>query len=248
MRGGEEGYPVASLGSMAVIVTSGRRLTMWGLGSAVLVYGLSDIANIFILIKQRASSFLAILVQNIISLGLKWGYMQLTVDRDRLVRTMETQAAIGETSEGGLDRLALSESDGDVRDWFLTEMERAGLSVRIDKTGNMFGRREGKYPDAAPVLVGSHLDSQPNGGIYDGALGVVAALETVRTLDDEGVKTDRPVEVVNWTNEEGTRFQPAKHASGSAVWAGDVSVEEAYETTDKGGVRFEDALDRKSVV
>lgn len=169
--------------------------------------------------------------------------MQLTVDRDRLVRTMETQAAIGETSEGGLDRLALSESDGDVRDWFLTEMERAGLSVRIDKTGNMFGRREGKHPNAAPVLVGSHLDSQPNGGIYDGALGVVAALETVKTLDDEGVETDRPVEVVNWTNEEGTRFQPAEHASGSAVWAGGVSVEQAYETTDKDGVRFEDALE-----
>lgn len=169
--------------------------------------------------------------------------MQLTVDRDRLVHTMERQAGIGETPEGGLDRLALSDSDGAVRDWFLTEMERAGLSVQIDEVGNMFGRRDGSDTGAKPVLVGSHLDSQPNGGIYDGALGVVAALEFARTLDDEGIETDRPIEVVNWTNEEGTRFQPAGQASGSEVWAGNVSVDEAYDTTDEDGVRFEDALE-----
>ena len=169
--------------------------------------------------------------------------MELSLERDRLIRTMQTQAAIGSTAEGGLDRVALSDADREVRDWFADAMSEAGLTVRIDEVGNMFGRREGTRPDAAPVLVGSHLDSQPNGGIYDGALGVVAALELVRTLEDEDVETARPIEIVNWTNEEGTRFQPAGEASGSGVWAGTVPVERAYETTDADGVRFQDALE-----
>jgi N-carbamoyl-L-amino-acid hydrolase len=169
--------------------------------------------------------------------------MQLTLDRDRLVQTMQTQAAIGETPEGGLDRVALSQADSEVRDWFAEAMAEAGLSTRVDAVGNMFGRRTGTDSDAAPVLLGSHLDSQPNGGIYDGALGVVAALEFVRSLDDEGIETERPIEIVNWTNEEGTRFQPAGEASGSQVWAGRASVDQAYETVDEDGVRFEDALE-----
>jgi N-carbamoyl-L-amino-acid hydrolase len=169
--------------------------------------------------------------------------LRLTVDRERLVETMRSQAEIGGTDDGGLDRVALTPADGEVRDWFCGAMRDAGLSVRVDEVGNVFGRREGTDPDAAPVLLGSHLDSQPDGGVYDGALGVVAALEFVRELDARDIRTRRPVEVVDWTNEEGTRFQPAAAASGSRVWAGEATPEEAYDTTDADGVRFEDALE-----
>jgi N-carbamoyl-L-amino-acid hydrolase len=166
----------------------------------------------------------------------------MDIDRSRLVETMKEQAEIGATEDGrGLDRLTLSDADREVRDWFREQLEAAGLAVRVDEMGNTFGRREEADPDAATVLVGSHLDSQPSGGIYDGALGVVAALEFVRTLDDEGIETERPVEVVNWTNEEGSRFQPAMMSSG--VWAGEIPLEQAYETTDSDGTRFVDALE-----
>lgn len=138
---------------------------------------------------------------------------ELNIDRERLVEMMRTQAEIGGTDAGGLHRLALSDEDRRVRDWFCDHLEAADLDVRIDEMGNVFGRRPGTDPDAPPVLLGSHLDSQPYGGIYDGALGVVGALEFVRTLDDEGIETRHPIEVVNWTNEEGSRFQPAMMAS-----------------------------------
>jgi N-carbamoyl-L-amino-acid hydrolase len=168
--------------------------------------------------------------------------MPIDVDRDRLVETMREQAAIGGTEGGGLHRLALSDADGEARDWFVDCAEAAGLDVRVDAFGNTFARREGTDPDAEPVLVGSHLDSQPYGGIYDGALGVVAALEFVRTLNDRGIETRRPVEVVNWTNEEGSRFQPAMQGSG--VWAGAHDVEAEYAKTDADGVRLVDELER----
>jgi N-carbamoyl-L-amino-acid hydrolase len=100
---------------------------------------------------------------------------------------METQAEIGRTDEGGLDREGLTEANGEVRDWFHDQMLDAGLDVRIDEVGNMFGRRSGSDHSAGPILLGSHLDSVPNGGIYDGPLGVFAALETVRALNDEGI-------------------------------------------------------------
>jgi N-carbamoyl-L-amino-acid hydrolase len=164
-----------------------------------------------------------------------------TLDEERLVDTMQRQAAIGGTAEGGLHRVALSAADGEVRDWFREELAAAGLSVRVDEVGNVFGRREGTDPDAAPVLLGSHLDSQPHGGIYDGALGVVAALEFVRALEDDGVETRRPIEVVDWTDEEGTRVPAGP--SGSSVWVGDATTTDAYAATDADGVRFEDALD-----
>ncbi|MFB6255242.1 MAG: Zn-dependent hydrolase, partial [Haloplanus sp.] len=125
---------------------------------------------------------------------------------------------------------------------FVDRAADAGLDVRVDAFGNTFARREGTDPDAEPVLVGSHLDSQPSGGIYDGALGVVAALEFVRTLNDRGIGTRRPVEVVNWTNEEGSRFQPAMQGSG--VWAGAHDIEAEYEKTDADGVRLLDELER----
>ncbi|MFD1632316.1 Zn-dependent hydrolase [Haloplanus ruber] len=168
--------------------------------------------------------------------------MRLDIDRDRLVETMEEQAAIGGTDGGGLNRLALSDADARARDWFVERATAAGLDTRIDAFGNTFARRAGADSDAAPVLVGSHLDSQPYGGIYDGALGVVAALEFVRTLDDHGIETRRPVEVVNWTNEEGSRFPPAMQGSG--VWAGAHDIETEYEKTDADGTRLVDELER----
>ena len=168
--------------------------------------------------------------------------MSIQIDRTRLIETMKTQAEIGGTENGGLHRLTLSDTDKEVRDWFLGAMEDAGLETRVDEMGNMFGRRSGTDPDADPVLLGSHLDSQPYGGIYDGALGVVAALECVRTLNDEGIETSHPIEIVNWTNEEGSRFQPTMQGSG--VWTGELDVETEYDKTDASGVRFGDELER----
>jgi N-carbamoyl-L-amino-acid hydrolase len=168
--------------------------------------------------------------------------MPLSLDRDRFVESMQKQAEIGGTEAGGLHRLALSDEDKAVRDWLTEQMEAAGLDVRVDEFGNMFGRREGTDPDAGTILVGSHLDSQPYGGIYDGALGVVAALELVRSLNDEGIETAHPIEIVNWTNEEGSRFQPA--TQGSGVWAGDNDLEEEYAKTDEDGTVLEEELER----
>ncbi|WP_251343939.1 Zn-dependent hydrolase [Haloplanus halophilus] len=169
--------------------------------------------------------------------------MRIAIDRRRLVDRLQEQANIGGIDgERGLDRVTLSEADREVRDWFRDRMTDAGLDVRVDEVGNVFGRRPGADPDAGTVLLGSHLDSQPHGGIYDGPLGVLAALEFVETLEDEGITTERPVELVNWTNEEGSRFQPAM--MGSGVWAGALSQEAAYEATDRDGVRFVDALER----
>lgn len=168
--------------------------------------------------------------------------MVVDIDRERFVDMMKKQAEIGATENGGLHRLALSEEDKEVRDWFHEQMEAAGLAVRIDEFGNMFGRREGRDPEKSTILIGSHLDSQPYGGIYDGALGVIAALEFVRTLNDEEIETDHPIEIVNWTNEEGSRYQPAMHGSG--VWAGSHDLHEEYDKTDEDGNRFEDELER----
>ncbi|ODR83367.1 Zn-dependent hydrolase [Haladaptatus sp. W1] len=168
--------------------------------------------------------------------------MMIHIDKERFVTAMKEQAEIGAVGDTGLHRLTLSDADCDVRDWFADQMKKEGLAIRIDEIGNMFGRRNGTNPDAKPILVGSHLDSQPNGGIYDGPLGTVAALELIRTLNEHGIETEHPIEIVNWTNEEGSRFQPAM--MGSGVWAGAQSVTDAYETTDSDGNRFENELER----
>jgi N-carbamoyl-L-amino-acid hydrolase len=168
--------------------------------------------------------------------------MQIELDRDRFVETMRAQAAIGGTDDGGLHRLALSDADREVRDWFVARLEDLGLDTRVDEFGNVFGRRDGTDADTEPVLLGSHLDSQPNGGIYDGALGVVAALEFVAALNDEDIETRRPVEVVDWTNEEGSRFQPAMQGSG--VWAGVHDIETEYRKTDADGRTLVEELER----
>lgn len=166
----------------------------------------------------------------------------IRIDRDRFVSLMQEQAKIGATDDTGLHRLALSNPDRKARDWFHEILSDVGFEVQTDKFGNMFGRREGTDPDASPVLVGSHLDSQPNGGIYDGALGVVAALEFVLTLEENDIETTHPVEVVNWTNEEGSRFQPAMQGSG--VWAGEHDINEEYQKEDTEGQTLENELER----
>lgn len=168
--------------------------------------------------------------------------MTITVDKRRFVRSMKTQAEFGATEAGGLHRLALSDADKEVRDWFYAEMEQAGLAVRVDEIGNMFGRRDGEDNEAPPILLGSHLDSASYGGRFDGALGVIAALECIRTLNDEGIHTHRPVEIVNWTNEEGARFQPG--LQGSGVWVGDRDLQREYARTDANGITVESELER----
>lgn len=166
----------------------------------------------------------------------------LTIDADRFRDSFERYSEIGATENGGLHRLALSDEDRAVRDRFVADCESLGLDVRVDRVGNIFARRAGTDPDAAPVLIGSHLDSQPKGGRFDGQLGVLTALETLRTFADEGVETRRPIELVNWTNEEGSRFTHAM--MGSGAWVGELSVDHVLEMTDSDGLRVADELDR----
>ncbi len=168
--------------------------------------------------------------------------MAVQIDAGRFEETFEEYSAIGATERGGLHRLTLTDADRDVRDLFVEDLEKLDLDVRIDELGNIFGRREGTDPDAAPVLIGSHLDSQPYGGRFDGQLGVLCALETLRAFEDADLETERPVEIVNWTNEEGSRFEHAM--LGSAVWAGVTDLEEALALTDDEGTTVREALER----
>jgi N-carbamoyl-L-amino-acid hydrolase len=166
----------------------------------------------------------------------------LAIDPDRLRETFDDYSAVGATERGGLHRLALSDEDRRVRDRFRRDLEALGLDVRVDELGNVFARREGTDPDADPVLIGSHLDSQPYGGRYDGQLGVLCALETLRALDDAGRDTRHPVEIVNWTNEEGSRFEHAM--LGSGVFTGVTTAEEALAITDDDGRSVGEELER----
>ena len=165
----------------------------------------------------------------------------MKVDRRRLELTLEELSRIGETPRGGLTRLALSDDDRRARDRVVAWMRATGLAVRVDRMGNIFGERPGTEP-LPPVMVGSHLDSVPTGGRYDGQLGVLCALEAIRALDDHGVRTRHPVTLVVFTNEEGARFQPAELASG--VLAGRIPLEDAYNARDKDGIRLVDELER----
>ena len=167
--------------------------------------------------------------------------MTLDIDADRYRKSFEAYSEIGATANDGLHRLTLSEADRMVRDRFVDDLEALGLDVRIDEVGNVFGRRDGTDPDAEPVLIGSHLDSQPYGGRFDGQLGVLTALETMRTLVDSDVDHRRPIEIVNWTNEEGSRFKPALMGSGTFV--GEFNVEETLAATDADGTTVEEALE-----
>lgn len=162
------------------------------------------------------------------------------IDPVRLKRTFEAYSQIGRTENGGLHRLALTDVDAEARDTLVTDLEELGLDVRIDELGNIFGRRHGTRGDASAVLIGSHLDSQPCGGRYDGQLGVLAALETLRTFEDEGIETQRPVELVNWTNEEGSRFKPA--LLGSGAFTGQFDTEDVLSNTDENEISVRTAL------
>ena len=166
----------------------------------------------------------------------------MRVDPDRLWSSIHAMAAIGPGVRGGSNRQTLTDADREGRALFRRWCEEAGMSVGVDAIGNMFATRPGTDPDALPVYVGSHLDTQPTGGRYDGVLGVLGGLEIVRTLNDLGVKTRHPIVVTNWTNEEGTRFAPAMLASG--VFAGVHDQAWAEDRTDADGIRFGDELDR----
>ena len=165
----------------------------------------------------------------------------LRINAPRLHAALAELAGIGATPGGGVTRLALSDEDRAGRDTLRAWMGEAGLEVQVDDLGTMTGRRPGREEGPA-VLLGSHLDSVRQGGRYDGPLGVLAALEVVRTLNDRGVETRRPIEVVNWTNEEGVRFEPAMTASGAV--AGRFERGYVYDRTDRDGNRFEDELRR----
>jgi N-carbamoyl-L-amino-acid hydrolase len=166
----------------------------------------------------------------------------LRVNPDRLWDTIHEMAKIGPGIAGGSNRQTVTDEDGEGRKLFQKWCEEAGLTMGVDQMGTMFMTRPGTDPDALPVYVGSHLDTQPTGGRYDGVLGVLGGLEVVRTLNDLGIRTKHPIVVTNWTNEEGTRFAPAMMASG--VFAGIFSKEWAYEKTDAKGKKFGDELKR----
>ena len=142
---------------------------------------------------------------------------RLRIDPDRFWMTVERSAEIGAGREGGLSRMALTEPDREMRDQFVSWCREAGLEVTVDQVGSIFARRRGQDDSLPPVLVGSHLDTQFNGGRFDGIVGVLAGLEIVRTLNDAGHVTRRPIEIVNWTNEEGGRFPPPMTASGRVI-------------------------------
>src|SRR5215813_7374547 len=165
----------------------------------------------------------------------------MKIDRTRLERFIEDLGRIGATPRGGLTRVALTDEDKRGRDWLVAQMKEAGCRVSVDQMGNIFGERPGE-PGQPPVMIGSHADSVPTGGKYDGQLGVLCALETIRVLNDHQVRTRHPVTVVVFTNEEGARFQPAMIASG--VMAGKIPLEDAYNARDKDGIRLVDELER----
>ena len=164
------------------------------------------------------------------------------INGDRLWETIMDMAKIGPGIAGGNNRQTLTDEDARGRALFQKWCDEANLLMGIDKMGTMFARREGTDPDALPVYVGSHLDTQPTGGKYDGVLGVLGGLELIRSLDDMGIKTKHPIVLVNFTNEEGTRFAPPMMASG--VFAGVHTLDWAYAKEDADGKKFGDELKR----
>ncbi|WP_316860868.1 Zn-dependent hydrolase [uncultured Cohaesibacter sp.] len=166
----------------------------------------------------------------------------LRIDSDRLWQSIMDMAKIGPGIAGGNNRQTLTDEDAEGRALFKSWCDEAGLSMGVDKMGTMFMTRPGTDPDALPVYVGSHLDTQPTGGKYDGVLGVLSALELVRTLNDADIKTKHPIVVTNWANEEGARFSPPMLASG--VFAGIHTLDYAYNRQDLEGMTYGDELKR----
>ena len=166
--------------------------------------------------------------------------MTPSINADRLWQSIMDMATIGPTPEGGSCRLALSSEDTRARTLLLEWCQPLNLHVEHDAIGNMFLRREGKEPAAHAVAFGSHLDTVPTGGRFDGVFGVLAGLEVMRALHEADIRTRAPLELVNWTNEEGSRFRPAM--MGSRVHAGDMTLEDALAITDDTGTSVADAL------
>ncbi|KVM11634.1 Zn-dependent hydrolase [Burkholderia ubonensis] len=166
----------------------------------------------------------------------------IKVDGKRLWDSLMQMAKIGATPKGGVCRLALTDLDKAGRDLIVSWAKAAGCTVTVDQMGNVFMRREGRVPDAPPVVTGSHADSQPTGGRFDGIYGVLGGLEVIRSLNDYGIETEHPVEVVIWTNEEGSRFAPAMVASG--VFAGVFSLDYGLSRKDVDGKTIGDELAR----
>src|SRR6185312_10311735 len=155
----------------------------------------------------------------------------LAIDRERLWDELMETAAIGGTPKGGICRLTLTDLDRQVRDWFRARCEALGCTVTVDDMGVMYARRAGQRDDIPPIAMGSHLDTQPTGGKFDGTLGVFAALEALAALHRAGYETFAPIEVINWTNEEGSRFTPGMIAS--AVFAGAYTRDWAHARQDR---------------
>jgi N-carbamoyl-L-amino-acid hydrolase len=166
----------------------------------------------------------------------------LQINPERLWDELMETARIGGTPKGGINRLTLTDLDRQVRDWFKAKVESLGCTVTVDDMGAMFARRPGQRNDIPPIAMGSHLDTQPTGGKFDGVLGVLGALEVLRTLHEAGYETFAPIEVVNWTNEEGARFAPAMVASG--VFAGAFDPAWASSREDPEGITFAEALEK----
>ena len=165
----------------------------------------------------------------------------LRINPERLWSTIMETAAFGRTEKGGLRRLTLGPEDRQVRDWFRAACEAAGCTVKVDELGTMYAIRPGRNMDLPPIGCGSHLDTQPTGGKFDGVLGTLAGLELIRALNDAGIETEAPIAVVNWTNEEGSRFAPAMMASGAYV--GDFDPADILARRDAAGITVAEALD-----
>jgi len=164
------------------------------------------------------------------------------INTQRLWQSLMDLAQLGATVKGGVCRLALTDLDRQARDLFVKWCEEAGCTVSVDAIGNIFARRAGRNPDRAPVMTGSHIDTQPTGGKFDGCFGVMAGLEVIRSLNDLGLETDAPVEVVVWTNEEGSRFPPCM--MGSGVFAGKLDLAETLAKQDEQGLVVGEELQR----
>src|SRR5580704_11133526 len=176
------------------------------------------------------------------SLGGGLALQNLQINPQRLWDTLMQTAQIGGTAKGGICRLTLTDLDRQVRDWFKAQCEALGCTVTVDEVGNMFARRPGRNDSLPPIAMGSHLDTQPTGGKFDGVLGVLGALEALRTLHETGYQTNAQIEIVNWTNEEGSRYAPAMLASG--VFAGVFTPDFAYARADRDGKTFGGELKR----
>ena len=173
---------------------------------------------------------------------MKSNMQNLQINAERLWDTIMETAKIGGTPKGGICRLTLTDTDRQVRDWFIKVCRSIGCSVTVDEMGNIFARRPGKDKSLPPITMGSHLDTQPSGGKFDGIAGVLSGLEVLLTLNEANYVTEAPLEVINWTNEEGSRFTPPMFSSG--VFAGVFDKDFAYACRDSNTQMFGEELER----